>query len=120
MNLYLDDDSVDTYVVRLLRAAGHDVVIPADVGTSGEKDPVHLMCAIEHDRILLSHNHDDFMLLHRLVLLVSGHHPGILTVRRDNDRSRDMKPREIVRAIRNLEAAGVPIADELYVLNQWR
>ena len=48
------------------------------------------------------------------------HHPGILVVRRDNDTSRDLKPAGIVRAIRNLEAAGVPIADQYIILNHWR
>jgi hypothetical protein len=31
-----------------------------------------------------------------------------------------MKVAQIVRAIAKLEAAGVPIADELIVLNHWR
>jgi len=37
-------------------------------------------------------------------------------VRKDNDKSRDMKAHDIVRAIRNLEAAGIPIPDELHIL----
>jgi hypothetical protein len=49
-----------------------------------------------------------------------GQHPGILAVRSDNDPSRDMKDHEIVRAIGNLERAGVSIADEIHVLNHWR
>jgi hypothetical protein len=31
-----------------------------------------------------------------------------------------LKPAGIVRAIRNLEAAGVPIADRYIILNHWR
>jgi hypothetical protein len=31
-----------------------------------------------------------------------------------------MKDRDIVRAIRKLEAAGVPIANEFHILNHWR
>jgi hypothetical protein len=31
-----------------------------------------------------------------------------------------MKDRDIVRAIANLEAAGVQIANEFHVLNHWR
>jgi hypothetical protein len=41
-------------------------------------------------------------------------------VRRDNDPTRDMKDRDIVRAIGNLEAAKVPIENELHMLNHWR
>jgi hypothetical protein len=59
-------------------------------------------------------------LLHELVLLVGGHHPGVWVVRKDNDRSRDLKPAGIVRAIRNLLAAKVRIPDQFYILNHWR
>jgi predicted nuclease of predicted toxin-antitoxin system len=120
MLLYLDDDSADPLLVRLLIAASHDIQIPADVGLAGKKDPEHLMYAIKSSRVFLTHNHEDFELLHTLVLLVGGHHPGILVVRRDNDPTRDLKPKGIARAIRNLLAAGVPIPDELHILNHWR
>lgn len=119
MNLYLDDDSANGHLVQLLPKEGHHVVIPADIGYSGSKDARHFIRAISQGWVFLTHNHDDFELLHELVILVGGHHPGILAVRKDND-PRDMKPRDIVRAIRNLEAAGAPIADQLNVLNHWR
>ena len=32
MRLYVDDDSVDPGLIRLLRRDGHDVQIPADAG----------------------------------------------------------------------------------------
>jgi hypothetical protein len=35
MNLYLDDDSVGTLLIRLLQRSGHDVVIPRDIALSG-------------------------------------------------------------------------------------
>jgi predicted nuclease of predicted toxin-antitoxin system len=120
VKIYLDDDSANPLLVRLLIGAGHDVIIPANVGNSGKKDPSHFMYAICNDRVLLTHNQDDFELMHELVLLVRGHHPGIWAVRRDNDPRRDMDARRIVRAIRNLLAAGVPIVDYLHILNHWR
>jgi hypothetical protein len=120
MRLYLDDDSVDTVLTRMLRQAGHDVQIPADVGMSGDDDPVHLAHAIREGRTLLSHNHRDFRNLQNLVMQAQGHHHGILVVRRDNDSKRDMRSNDIVRAIGNLVAAGVPIADERHILNHWR
>ena len=100
--------------------AGHDVVIPANVGMGGERDSEHFMFAIRNSRVLLTHNHHDFDSLHNLVLLVGGHHPGILVVRRDNDVKRDMKPQGIVAAIRKLLGANLPLVDELIVLNHWR
>src|SRR5262245_42618175 len=82
MNLYLDDDSADALLVRLLVGVGHDVEIPRQAGLSGEEDPTHLMHAIRSGRVLLTHNHDDFKLLHELVILVAGHHPGIVVCAR--------------------------------------
>jgi hypothetical protein len=41
MNIYLDDDSAEALLVRLLAREGHDAQLPADVLMSGENDPVH-------------------------------------------------------------------------------
>jgi predicted nuclease of predicted toxin-antitoxin system len=120
MKLYLDDDSAGALLARLLAQAGHDVQIPADVGLSGDDDPVHLAHAIQSDRILLSHNHRDFRNLHNLIMIAQGHHPGMLIVRRDNDPLRDLKPRGIVRALRNLLATGVSFLDQFHIVNHWR
>ena len=120
MQLYLDDDSVRSILIRQLATAGHDVVIPAYAGIAGQEDATHLMYAIETRRALLTHNHDDFELLHDLILLAGGHHPGILVVRRDNDPTRDMSPSAIVRAIQNLIASEVMIPDSVHILNHWR
>lgn len=120
MILYLDDDSVDGLLIKLLRAAGHDVLIPADIGAAGKKDPAHFKLAIEHGRVLLTRNHEDFELLHVLLRFVGGRHPGILVVRKDNDAKRDMKRHHIVRAIRNLMSSGMTIEDDLHILNNYR
>jgi len=120
MKLYLDDDSVDKLLVQLLRKGGHDICLPADLGIAGAKDSVHLRFAIRQQRTFLTRNYEDFELLHLLLLEAQGHHPGILVVRKDNDPTRDLKPAGIVRALRNLLAAGVPIADQCVILNHWR
>jgi predicted nuclease of predicted toxin-antitoxin system len=120
MKLYLDDDTASGLLLRLLRQAGHDVQIPTDVGMSGNADPVHLTYAIRDGRVLLSKNYDDFAILHVLIMQAQGHHPGILVIRQDNDPTRDLTPKGVVRAIRNLEGAGAPVADEYTILNAWR
>jgi len=120
MRLYLDDDSVHELLVRLLQNAGHKIKIPSDVGLVGRPDPVHLRYAISDNRLLLSANHRDFRELHNLILQAGGAHPGILLVRRDNDRRRDLTPRGIVTAIGNLLAANVPVENQFIVLNHWR
>jgi predicted nuclease of predicted toxin-antitoxin system len=120
MNLYLDDDSAKALLATLLRKAGHQATVPISVGLSGVDDPEHLLHAVQQSHVLLTRNHDDYRVLHLLVHATGGRHPGILVVRRDNDPTRDMKDRDIVRAIANLEAAGVPVENELHVLNHWR
>jgi predicted nuclease of predicted toxin-antitoxin system len=120
MNLYLDDDSVHGLLILLLRRAGHDVVVPADINMSGHEDPEHLAQAAAGARILLTKNHDDFFLLHELVHVCGGHHPGILVVRKDNDSKRDMSAKAIARAIENLVRSGVPIEDGYHFLNNYR
>jgi hypothetical protein len=120
MKLYLDDDSASGLMIQTLRRARHDVLTTAAAGLVGAPDPVHFRRAIREGRRLLSRNYDDFERLHFLIMEAQGHHPGVLLVRRDNDPRRNMKPHNVVRALRNLEAAGVPIGDECIKLNQWR
>jgi predicted nuclease of predicted toxin-antitoxin system len=119
MLLYLDDDIVHGLLVKLLRKAGHDTQIPTDVGRYGASDPVHLTHAITAGRVLMSHNHDDFEQLHDLVVAAAGHHPGILIVRKDNDK-RDLKPPRIVIALAKLIASNNPVPDQFIVLNHYR
>src|SRR5262249_16616694 len=47
-------------------------------------------------------------------------HFGILLIYEDNIRGKDMEPADIVRAIGKLLASGLPVRDELHILNHWR
>ncbi len=120
MLLYIDDDSVDRVLIHRLRESGYDTLTPAEAGISGQADSVHFMSAIRRGRVLLTRNYEDFKLLHDLVLLAGGHHPGILVVRRDNDPTRDMAPGTIARAIHKLAASETTTSDSFHVLNHWR
>jgi hypothetical protein len=120
MNLYLDDDTAWGLLSTLLGQAGHNVETPAAVGMVGCKDAVHLAHAVRVNRVLLTQNYKDFQDLHDLVMAAQGHHPGILVIRKDNNPHRDLTPAGIVRAIARLEGAGVQIADNLHILNDWR
>lgn len=120
MNLYLDDDSAKGSLAAKLRKAGHQVAIPAQSGTMGTSDPRHLIHTSRNGFVLLTRNHDDFEDLHVLVQVTGGHHPGLLVVRADNDPKRDMRDSDILRALRNLEQSGVPVANDLHILNHWR
>jgi predicted nuclease of predicted toxin-antitoxin system len=120
MRLYLDDDTASPLLARLLRNAAHDVQMPSDIGMSGAPDPVHMTHAIADGRVCLTKNHDDFWILPNLLMQAQGRHPGIVVVRQDNDPTRDLTPKGIVSALRNLEAAGVPVQNEFIILNHWR
>src|SRR5262249_33506457 len=120
MRIYLDEDIASALLPRLLRKAGYDVQVPSDAGLGGRLDPEQLAHAIREDRVSLTRNYRDFEALHLLLRVAGGHHPGIMVVRRDNDPSRNLSPRDIVRAIHNLEGAGIPVVDEYHVLNHWK
>jgi predicted nuclease of predicted toxin-antitoxin system len=119
MQLYLDDDIIEKVLVRMLKAAGYDIIIPADAGLSGADDAVHMTHAIRTGRLVLTYNADDFEQLHDLVLASGGHHAGIVVVRKDNDR-RDMSPRAIAHALNKLNASGASVPDHFIALNQHR
>src|SRR5258708_3629403 len=98
MMLYIDDDGASPRLAKLLRQAGHEVVLPSDVGMAGKKDPVHFAFAVRAKRVLLTRNYWDFDDLHDLAMALQAHHPGLFTVRMDSDPKRDLKPHEIFRA----------------------
>jgi len=121
MRLYIDDDSVDAGLIRLLRRGGHDVEIPLDAGLAGSSDQVHFAHAIRDLRTVLTRNHGDFDDLHDLVVsAANGHHEGILVVRYDNNPRNNMSSGDIARAVRKLENAGVSLADAFHELNHWQ
>ena len=120
MRLYLDDNLTDRRVVAQLHRAGQTVVLPAEVGHAGASDAQHFVQAIRHTAALLTRNYKDFIELHDLIHTAGGHHPGLLLVYLENDPTRDMTPRSLAVAITRLEAAAVPVADHVYVLNHWR
>jgi Domain of unknown function (DUF5615) len=120
MKIYLDDDSVDPALVLALRRAGHDVRTPGEAGLWGAADPVHFRRAVLEGRAILTRNYSDFEDLHHLVIDAGGGHPGVLVIRRDDPKRRNMKPHDIVRALRNLETIGPPIADAYNELNHWQ
>ena len=120
MKLYLDEDLQSRELVRSLRKAGHDVLIPSESHMTGESDAAQLTLAIAESRGCITGNHEHFEELHHLVLQSGGSHPGIFTVRKDNDPRRDMKSHQIVRAISNLEAFLETTQGSLLCLNEWQ
>jgi hypothetical protein len=120
MRIYLDDDSIDRMLHKALVAAGHQVLLPKTVGMSGKSDAEHFTYTIANDLVLLTANYDDYGLLHILIQTAGGHHPGLLLVRKDGERKRDMKPHQIVSAISKLIASQPDLKNHCLVLNPYR
>jgi hypothetical protein len=86
----------------------------------GRSDAVQLQHSIRSNRPIFSANHRDFEELHELIGAAGGKHPGILIIRSDNDRRRDLSPRGIITAIGKLLAAKLLVENQFIILNQWR
>jgi predicted nuclease of predicted toxin-antitoxin system len=120
MTIYLDDNTTDPMLVAELRKRGHGVVLPSDVGLAGAGDARHLVYAIQGDLVVLTRDYDDFTDLHDVIIAARGEHHGILLVRFDNDPTKDMKPGGMAAAVERIDASGLPLVNQLFVLNQWR
>ena len=120
MEIYLDDCADANDLVVLLRQAGHVVRTPRTEGTRGVDDPVHLAYAAAHGCALITKNPKDFRLLHHEWQSQGQSHSGLLLIYEENIVGKDPEPADIVRAIGNLLASGLPIANEIHVLNHWR
>jgi predicted nuclease of predicted toxin-antitoxin system len=92
----------------------HHIETPGDAGILGDDDIAQLAYAQVNDLILVTRDADDFTVLHQR----NPSHPGIFVIHDDGD-SRDMDNQAIARAIQNLANAGVPIRNEIHVLNAW-
>ncbi len=115
LRLLIDEDSQAKSLVSLLRKAGHDVKTANEAGLSGQEDFLVLDYARDINRILLTQNCDDFEALHK----ANSQHPGILVIYQNNNRAKDMSRQELVKAIANIEKAGIRLANQFISLNQW-
>ena len=111
---YLGHD-VSLGLSSLLRAAGHDSRIAQEAGLARASDEVHLLFAAQQDRVLLTHNRKDYVLLHDAWRhwpsawgVLAPPHAGILVL--------DHRPeRELAVAIDAfLAAVSLPPANALY------
>jgi predicted nuclease of predicted toxin-antitoxin system len=120
MQLYLDEDSSSALLATFLRNAGHDVVTCPELGSEGASDVVQFSQSNRDRRVMITKNHHDYEDLHDLVKAVHGRHAGVLVVLSENKKRRDMKEQHIVQAIGRLIASGVPVENEINILNHFR
>jgi predicted nuclease of predicted toxin-antitoxin system len=119
MDIYLDDCADSDRLVSALTRAGHNIYAPRSEGTSGGDDPIHMEYAATHGYTLITKNPKDFRNLHNDYQAQGRIHSGIFLIYQDNLKGKDMEPPDIVRAISNLLASGLPIANEVHVLPHW-
>ncbi len=112
----MDEDSQARAQLDILRRDGHDVVALGELDKNGTSDPEVLDLAQSLERVLLTHNAEDFHELHR----GHPHHRGIMAAHRDTDPRENMNHTQIAVAIRRLETSGMTIASDFHVLNRWR
>jgi predicted nuclease of predicted toxin-antitoxin system len=115
LRLLIDEDSQAKILVIFLKNAGHDVITVNEAELSGKFDDEVMEYARQNERIVLTRNYDDFQELHEANPI----HPGILVIYQDGDSSKDMSHQKIVKAIANLEASGIPLANQFTALNHW-
>ena len=115
LQLLIDEDSQAKPLIRLLKAAGHNVLTINNLDMAGAPDEEVLAFAKQENRVVLTRNCDDFEALH----MDDSDHAGILLIYRDSDRSKNMSYQDVVRAISNLETVGVTFSTRCFRLNQW-
>ncbi len=75
--------------------------------------------AIKKKRIILTSNCRDFSSLAKEYVKASKKYPGLFMVYKDNNREKDMSRAEIVKAIVNVEAAGLSLQSGIITLNHY-
>lgn len=111
MRILVDEDSQARAQLYNLRTDGHDVVAVGELGRNGTPDREVFELAQSLERVLLTHNPEDFHELHR----ERPGHRGIIAVYRDADPRKNMNHAHIAAAIRRLETSGVTIAGDFHV-----
>ena len=116
MRILVVEDSQAHAQLKGLRCDGHDVIAIAELDQNGASDPEVFGLAQSLERVLLTHNADDFHTLH----LEQPDHRGIMAVYRSGDPRKNMSHMHIAQSIRRLETSGVMITGGFHVLNHWR
>lgn len=115
LRLLVDEDTQAHLLVKILRADGHDVLTVSEANLTAKPDRTVLNFARSQQRVLLTRNCDDFLILHE----ADPTHLGILAVYQDAPPRKAMNYAAIVRAIANLESTKLPLSRQFIVLNQY-
>ena len=78
IRLYIDEDAMDSDLVRGLRSRGIDAMTAADSGMIRREDEEHLALAAAQGRVLYSFNIADFHEIHTVWIASGRSHAGII------------------------------------------
>ncbi|MBX9770203.1 MAG: DUF5615 family PIN-like protein [Candidatus Obscuribacterales bacterium] len=119
LRLLVDECLLNRRRVDMLVKSGHDVVTVGQAELIGCSDAAVLDYAITENRLVITSNCNDFINLHHARISANLHHPGILLLYLHNNLGKDMGHLQIVKAIANLEASKIPLADTTHSLNAY-
>lgn len=116
IRLYMDNDSLDSRVVKALRATGIDVLTTPDMGHQRLPDPEQLAFATAQGRVLYSANCGDFARLHRYWLRANRDHADIILRARQ-----ELSPGSQIRALSRIcqEVAADDAVNTLLYVEGW-
>ena len=117
--MLLDEDSQGKLLLNLLLKAGHDVETVNQSGLRTASDERVFKYAREQNRLLLTHNCDDFAELAIGLLAQGGHHNGLLLVYGTDNVSKRIGAHAIVRALGNIEKLKISLVDQVFPLNSY-
>jgi hypothetical protein len=83
VSIYLDDCIVDHRLARQLRAAGHLLYLPKELGVNGQDDEPHLATAASLGAVLVTHNQQHFAPIHHRWATEGRSHAGIILAIQD-------------------------------------
>ncbi|MCL5103771.1 MAG: DUF5615 family PIN-like protein [Armatimonadetes bacterium] len=113
--LLVDEDLESRHLLRLLKSARHDVRTATEEGLDARPDALVLQRAQDSNRALLTRNAKHFRELHDS----GAKHSGILVVYRERNPSKSMSHADVLRALSNLQRAGLDLTGQFVSLNSW-
>ena len=78
IEIYIDEDAMDTDLVAALRSRGITVITALDAGLAGKSDDEQLAFASEHGCVLYTFNVSDFYRLHTERVDAGREHAGMI------------------------------------------
>jgi predicted nuclease of predicted toxin-antitoxin system len=119
LRLLVDECLMSKLLISKLIELGHDVQTVAQANLMRTLDSVIFDYAVAANRVVITGNCGDFIELSDICTAAGGHHPGVLLIFTNNDRSKNMSVDDIIKALGNLEATGLALDDHWISLGSY-